>query len=116
MNTPIRFEDACAVQSLLDGSRLSGACVAAGRLVILELGVPIETPPEMLGDLLEQKSGRIPEPVLRTLSSCVRRYPDGSLKMDLRFDSREDASKFLDIARASAACRAKVAEVRSFDS
>lgn len=104
------------MQSLLDGSHLSGACVSAGRLVILELGVPIETPPEKLGDLLEKHTGRIPELVLQTLSSCVRRYPDGSLKMDLRFDSREDATKFLDIARASAACRAKVEDVKSFDS
>jgi hypothetical protein len=38
------------------------------------------------------------------LWSCARRYPDGSLKVDLRFEAPEDATKFLSIARAQMCC------------
>jgi hypothetical protein len=86
---------------LLAKNGLTGACVSAGRLVIVEINAPMEVPPEKLPELLAVENDTVPEPVLKTVLSCIRRYPDNSLKMDLHFHSREDATTFLQIARDS---------------
>lgn len=99
MNASIPLKDACAMQTLLSKNRLAGPCVSAGHLVIVEINAPAETPPEQLAQLLKVGNSTVTDSVLKCFLSCVRRYPDKSLKMDLHFHSREDASTFLEIAR-----------------
>jgi hypothetical protein len=100
MNAPTPLKEACAVQTLLSKNGLTGACVSAGRLVIVEINAPADTSPEKLNQLLTVGNSTVTDSVLKSFLSCVRRYPDKSLKMDLHFHSREDASTFLEVARA----------------
>jgi hypothetical protein len=99
MNPPIGFKDACELQNVLSASHLTGACVSAGRLVIVEVNVPAQTAVKELIGRLKAENKNLPESIGQSIASCVRKYPDGSLKIDLHFGSREEASTFLDIAR-----------------
>lgn len=101
MNAPIPLKDACAVQTLLSENGLTGACVSAGHLVIVEINAPADTAPEKLTTLLNVGNSKVADSVLKSCLSCVRQYPDKSLKMDLHFSSREEASTFLQVARAT---------------
>ena len=103
MLTPICFEDAQDLQSRLSARQLSGACVAAGRLVVVELNVPPRTSMSKLAETLSE-GAPIPGSTLQHLSSSVRQYPDGHLRMDFRFATREDASKFLQMAQGKMCC------------
>ena len=102
MISPIPLKDACDLQSLLASNGLAGKCISAGRMVIVEINQPLEGLTVELSDLLKEQSGTTRISILRTVESCVRRYPDGKTKMDLLFHSREDATTFLDVARACA--------------
>ena len=101
MNNPIGFKDACELQNTLAAHHLTGACVSAGRLVIVEVNTPPQTAVKDLLNQLKQKDQHLPESIGHSIASCVRRYPDGSLKIDLHFGSREEAATFLSIARSS---------------
>jgi hypothetical protein len=100
MTPPIGFREACELQTTLAANHLTGACVSAGRLVIVEVNVPAQTQVKELLGLLKTQNEPLPESIGQSIASCVRRYPDGSLKIDLHFGSREEASSFLDIARS----------------
>jgi len=101
MQSSIRFKDACELQELLSKHQLTGACVSAGHLVIVEVNVPTQTQTKEFVSRLNQQTGPLSDSVHRSITSCVRRYPDGSLKIDLHFGTREEASSFLEIARRS---------------
>ena len=103
MITPTDLEGAMRLQSYLAAKKLYGACAGAGRLVIVELNVPHRTSVAQLAEILKG-DGFVPDSVMDLLWSCARRYPDGSLKVDLRFEAPEDATKFLSIARAQMCC------------
>jgi hypothetical protein len=100
MNSAIGLKDACEIQHLLSDNRLLGPCVSAGHLVIVEVNVPIGTGVDDLVGVLKRQTTTVSASALHSIPSHVRRYPDGSLKMDLRFDSQEDANKFVYIAKA----------------
>ena len=99
MHSLINFDDACELQELLAKQQLTGPCVSAGRLVIVEVKVPADTQTTGLVSRLNEQNGPLSDSVHRSIASCVRRYPDGSLKIDLHFVTREEASSFLEIAR-----------------
>lgn len=102
MNSPIPLKDACDLQNLLATNGLVGKCISAGRMVIVEINHPLERLTAELSDLLKEQSGTAKTSLLQTVESCVRRYPDGKLKMDLLFHSRDDATIFLNVARSYA--------------
>lgn len=99
MYSSVSLREACHLQSLLSANGLSGACVSAGRLAVLEVNVPPHSPIECLSGIVETESGEIQNFDWSSLLSCVRRYPDGSLKIDFQFGSRDEASAFVAFAR-----------------
>ena len=102
MISPIPLKEACDLQSLLANNGLAGKCISAGRMVIVEINQPVERLTAELSDLLKEQSATSKISMLRTVESCVRRYPDGKFKMDLLFHSRDDATTFLNVARLCA--------------
>lgn len=105
MNCSVSFHKACQLQSLLSANGLSGACVSAGRLAVLEINVPPGTPIERLSEILETQSGEIQNSDWKSALSYVR-YPDGSLKIDFQFGSRDEASAFIQFARLTSSAPA----------
>ncbi|MEO7699135.1 MAG: hypothetical protein ABIZ04_07910 [Opitutus sp.] len=103
MLTPICFEDAQDLQLRLSARQLSGTCISAGRFVVVELNVPPRTSMSQLAQTLGD-AGPLSGATLQHLSSSVGQYPDGHLRMDFRFASREDASKFLTLAKGQMCC------------
>jgi hypothetical protein len=99
MQSCIRFNDACELQELLAKHQLTCSCISAGHLVIVGVKVPAQTQAKDFVSRLSEQSGPLSDSVHRSISSCVRRYPDGSLKIDLHFGTREEASSFMEIAR-----------------